>query len=66
MSYDRNFVPHTYAEAILFADQWYRDSGFGAYLEGWRHRTPDADLLPVFESRQEMIRWAATQTVRVK
>ncbi len=56
----RDYVPQTYVEAVLFANVWYHDSGFQAYLEGFRHGTKGNVELPDINlnTRVGLVAWA--------
>lgn len=53
----RDFVPQTYAEAVLFAQRWYHDSGFNAFLEGFRHGS-GTTIPDQITDRHKLVKWA--------
>lgn len=60
ITFPRDFKPSTLAEAILFANHWYHDSGFHAYIEGWV--AGDGRPVPAVTSfTPDLIKWAESE-----
>lgn len=63
VSYNLDYQPASYSDAVLYAYQWYHDSGFSAYLRGYCAGVGIAEP-PRRGNRLQLVRWAREQLAK--